>query len=123
MPRRKAGDLLAAARALTEEKERKQRDKSAAEAASKKARQKAERAQYLESLAKREGAVWKQLFGLIEERKPKDYDKAVQLLIDLHDLAVRRGREFDIDAEFEKLCEAHSSKSSFLRKLAEAQLC
>jgi hypothetical protein len=120
--RRKAGDLLAAARARAEERERQLNAKQAAEAAQKKAREEAARAKYLGDLAKREGAVWKQVAALVEERKPKDYDRAILLLTDLRDLAVRRGREFTFDALLEKLRTAHSSKSSFLRRLAEARL-
>ncbi len=120
--RRKAGDLLAAARACAEERERRLSARRAAEAAQKKAQEEAERAKYLDDLAKREGAVWKQVAALVEERKPKDYDKAILLLTDLHDLAIRRGREFTFDAALEKLRTAHSSKSSFLRRLTEARL-
>lgn len=120
--RRKAGDLLAAAHTRTKERERQLSMKRAAEAAQKKAREAAERGRYLEALSKREGAAWKQVAALIEERKPKDYDKAVLLLTDLRDLAIRRGREFTFDAALEKLCMAHTSKSSFLRRLTEAHL-
>lgn len=120
--RRKTGDLLAAARARAEERERQLNAKRAAEAAQKRAWEEAERAKYLDDLAKREGAVWKQAAALIEERKPKDYDKAILLLTDLRDLATRRGREFTFDAALEKLRTAHASKSSFLRRLTEAHL-
>lgn len=120
--RRKARDLLATARVCAEERERQLNAKRAAEAAQKKARKEAERAEYLDDLAKRESAVWKQVSALIEERKPKDYDKAILLLTDLHDLAIRRGREFKFDAALEKLRTAHTSKSSFLRRLTEAHL-
>ena len=121
-PRRKAGDLLAAARVRAEERERQLSAERAAKAAQKKAREEAERAKYLDDLAKREGTVWKQVAALVEERKPKDYDRAILLLTDLHDLAIRRGREFAFDAALEKLRTAHSSKSSFLRRLTEARL-
>jgi hypothetical protein len=120
--RRKAGDLLAAARARAEERERQLNARQAAEAEQKKAREEAERAKYLDDLAKREGAVWKQVAALVEERKPKDYDKAILLLTDLRDLAIRRGREFTFDASLARLRTAHSSKSSFLRRLTEARL-
>ena len=121
-PRRKAGDLLAAARVRAEERERQLSAERAVKAAQKKAREEAERAKYLDDLAKREGAVWKQVAAFVEERKPKDYDKAILLLKDLRDLAICRGREFAFNAALEELRTAHSSKSSFLRRLAEARL-
>ena len=67
--------------------------KRAAEAARKKAKEEANRALYLDHLAKRENAVWKQVDAYIQKRQPNDYDRAVILLTDLHDLAVRQGDE------------------------------
>lgn len=120
--RRRACDLLTAACAYAKERERHLSAKRAAEVAQKKEREEAERAKYLDDLARREGAIWKQVATLVEERKPKDYDKAILLLADLHDLAIRRGRKLTFEATLEKLRLAHSSKSSFLRRLAEARL-
>ena len=65
----------------------------AAEAERKKAKEEANRALYLDNLAKREKAVWKQVGAHIQKRQPNDYERAVILLTDLHDLAVRQGDE------------------------------
>ena len=70
----------------------------AAEAAEKKAKEEANRALYLDNLAKREKAVWKQVDAHIQKRQPNDHDRAVKLLTDLHDLAVRQGDETRADA-------------------------
>jgi hypothetical protein len=94
----------------------------AAEASRKKAKEEADRALYLDQLAKREKAVWKQVDTYIQKRQPNDYDRAVVLLTDLHDLAVRQGDETGFQLTTEELRKTHAAKDSFLRKLAKAKL-
>lgn len=55
-------------------------------------------------------------------RQPKDYDKAVILLTDMHDFAVRRGQTARFQTVLEKIRQAHAAKESFLRRLAKANL-
>jgi len=94
----------------------------AEEAARKKAKEEAGRALYLDQLAKREKAVWKQVEAYIEKRQPNDYDRAVALLTDLHDLAVRQGDETGFQWTMEELRKTHAAKNSFLRRLTKAKL-
>ena len=82
----------------------------------------ADRALYLEGLAKREKTVWKQVEAFIQERQPKDYERAVILLMDLHDLAVRQGDETGFQLTMEELRKTHAAKESFLRRLTKAKL-
>jgi hypothetical protein len=84
--RRTVKDLLTASRVRADERARQLSAKRAADAARKKAKDEADRAVYLEGLAKREKAVWKQVEAYIQKRQPKDYERAVILLVDLHDL-------------------------------------
>ena len=58
----------------------------------------------------------------IQKRQPNDYDRAVMLLKDLHDLAVRQGGEDEFHLAMEDLRKTHSAKDSFLRRLAKAKL-
>jgi hypothetical protein len=51
----------------------------------------ANRARYIDQLARREPEIWEQVAVHILKRQPNDYARAVSLLTDLHDLAVRRG--------------------------------
>ena len=94
----------------------------AAEAARKKAEEEANRALYLDNMAKREKAVWKQVDALIQKRQPNDYDRAVILLTDLHDLAVRQEDETGFQLTMEELRKTHAAKNSFLRRLTKAKL-
>jgi hypothetical protein len=120
--RRTIADLLTASHARAEERMRKLNAQRAAEAARKKAKEEANRALYLDNMAKREKAVWKQVDALIQKRQPKDYDRAVVLLTDLHDLAVRQGDETGFQLTIEELRKTHAAKDSFLRRLTKAKL-
>jgi hypothetical protein len=120
--RRTVKDLLTAARACADDRARKLDAKRAAEAARQKAKEEADRALYLEGLAKREKAVWKQVEAYIQKRQPKDYERAVILLVDLHDLAVRQEDETGFQLTIEELRKTHAAKGAFLRRLAQAKL-
>ena len=120
--RRTIAELLTASHARAEERMRKLNAQRAAEAARKKAREEANRALYLDNLAKREKAVWNQVDAYIQKRQPNDYDRAVILLTDLHDLAVRQGDETGFQLTMEELRKTHAAKDSFLRRLTKAKL-
>jgi uncharacterized protein (DUF3084 family) len=66
--------------------------KRAVEVARRKAVDEANRARYPDQLEKREEATWNQIAAHIQKRQPNEYDKAVTLLTDLHDLSERRGQ-------------------------------
>jgi hypothetical protein len=120
--RRTVKDLLTASRVRAEERARQLSAKRAADAARKKAKEEADRAVYLDQLAKRQKAVWKQVEAYIGQRQPKDYEKAVILLVNLHDLALRQGDETGFQLTVEELRKTHAAKSAFLRRLAKANL-
>ena len=58
----------------------------------------------------------------IQQRQPKDYERAVILLMDLHDLAVRQEDETGFQLTMEELRKTHGAKGAFLRRLAKANL-
>lgn len=120
--RRTVRDLLAAARERTEKRARRLEAKRTAEAAREKAEAEAERAHYLNHLAKCERETWTRVTAHIQKRQPGEYDRAVGLLIDLHDLAVRRQRVAEFQSALAELRQAHAAKESFLRRLAKADL-
>jgi hypothetical protein len=120
--RRTVKDLLTTARVRADERARQLSAKRAADAARKKAKVEADRAVFLDQLAKREDSVWKQVEGYIQKRQPKDYDRAVILLADMRDLAVRQGRESGFRSALEKIRKTHVAKETFLRRLTMAKL-
>ena len=120
--RRTVNDLLTESRVRSDERANQLRANRAEDVARKKAKDEADRAVYLEGLVKREKAVWKQVEAYIEKRQPKDYERAVILLVDLHDLAVRQGDETGFQLTMEELRKTHAAKGTFLRRLAKANL-
>jgi hypothetical protein len=69
-----------------------------------------------------ESKIWNQVAAHIQTRQPKDYDRAVSLLADLHDHAVRGGQTAGFQTTLEKIRQVHAAKESFLRRLAKAKL-
>ncbi|QEH38400.1 hypothetical protein OJF2_70010 [Aquisphaera giovannonii] len=114
--RRTVRELLVARDALASEKARKKAEKDVRERA-RLDRERAEaRARHLDELAKREPAAWKQVEELIAASKPKEYDEAVQLLVDLRDLAARSGRTDEALARIREIRERNTRRSSLMKK-------
>jgi len=120
--RRTAGDLLRLVHARVEERTRLLEAKRGAEAARQKAEDEANRSRYLDQLGKREEATWNQIAAHIQKRQPNEYDKAVTLLIDLRDLAVRQGRMTAFQSALGELRQERAAKESLLRRLTKAKL-
>ena len=114
--RRTVSQLLQQAERAAEE----QRRVAAENAAQEKARQEREaaiaRARHLDALASREPVVWKQVESLIGTRQPKRYDQAVMLLVDLRDIAARKGGT-DFRRRVEELRTVHASKPTPIARL------
>ena len=56
------------------------------------------------------------------KRQPNEYDKAITLLIDLRDLAVRQGQVTAFQSAVGELRQEHAAKESLLRRLTKAKL-
>ncbi len=94
--RRTVAELLASA-----EKQRERRERANAERAAKtKNAAEAARKKRLDALAKRVDAAWKELEALVEKSA---YEQAIQLAIDLRDLAKRDGASIPFAAPFEAM--------------------
>jgi len=119
---RTAGELRAAASARAAERARKLHRQQEAEKRRREAEQAAARAAYLDRLASREEEVWDQIGHLIAATRPKEYDLAVRLLLDLRDLAMRDKREADFRFGLRMVREEHANKPSLQRRLNEAGL-
>ena len=59
---------------------------------------------------------------LIATKRPKDYDRAVTLLVDLRDLAGRTGRTAEAKARILELRQRHSNKPSLLKRFDDKKL-
>jgi hypothetical protein len=117
---RTASELLSAAQARAQRRTRRAEVDRIREVARRKAKEEAERAHYLDQLAKREDAVWNDVIAYIQQRQPKGYDQAIRLLIDLRELAIRQGHETEFRAKIENLRATHAAKPSFIERLIKA---
>jgi hypothetical protein len=120
--RRTVTELLAARDALAKEKSRRAAEKAARERARREREQAEARAQYLDQLAAREPAAWREVEQLIATKRPNDYDRAVTLLVDLHDLADRSGWTDEAANRIREIRQRHANKPSLLKRFEEKKL-
>jgi len=109
--RRSVGELLAAARTLGERR----RKERAAEA-------EAKRIAELEALARREEDVWRQVETLIQQGKPKPYDRAVYLLLELKALAEYQRQPAVFEDRIRTIQDQYSRRTALIRRLRRARL-
>jgi hypothetical protein len=114
---RTVGELLARAEAIGLAREK----AKAAEAAAQQQRaakqaEKVRRAR-IDAIARRGESVWREVESEIERRNAKGYDKAAELLGDLHALANERGTIADFEKRLRAIEERHSSKPRFVERL------
>jgi hypothetical protein len=121
-PRRTVGELLAAAEAFRERRGREEAQKAAEGKARHEHQAAVARQKHLDALAGRELELWTQVEELIATRLPKSYDLAAQHLVDLRDLAVRKGAEADFSRRLAGLHEAHSRKPTLIGRLQDKGL-
>ena len=107
-----SGEIRAAGDRRSEDRKRREEEHRRLEQERKAQEKAADRTKHLDDLEKREPESWSRLDGLVATKRPKDYDLAVALLIDLRNVAVRKASSGMFDA----------SKPSFLRKLKKAGL-
>lgn len=121
-PARTAGQLLNAAERHTEERQRRLAEQQAQERAQREREAARARQRHLDSLVGRETALWAEIETLIDTKQPKNYDRAVQLLIDLRDLAVQ-GEHHAFHSRINALRQAHTRKPSLMARFKKAGLC
>ena len=120
--RRTVAELLRAAEELADEKRRIASEKAAKEKARREEEAAILRAKYLDKIAKRESELWGEVEKLISSKQPKSYDTAVKLLMDLRDLASRKGKIDEFLAKLDAIRVAHERKPSFIERLRKAGL-
>jgi hypothetical protein len=80
------------------------------------------RAFYLNGLIGQEDELWGQVEAAIKTRLPKEYDRAVELLKDLRDLAERDGATAAVVKGLRELRERHRAKPTLIQRLDRAGL-
>ncbi len=120
--RRTAGELSKQAEDCAEERKRREAEEHARRQAILKKKQAQERKKYLAGLVGKEDEIWRQVNSLISGKRPANYDRAVQLLLDLKDLARGKSEKTMFQAGLNELCQEHKRKYSFMNRLQDAGL-
>jgi hypothetical protein len=76
---------------------------------------------HLDHLAGKEPVLWRKVESLIAIKQPKSYDQAVELLVDLRDLAARKDEPI-FRRQIDALRIAHEGKRTLIARLDKAGL-
>ncbi|MGB7923527.1 MAG: hypothetical protein WCF57_09805 [Pyrinomonadaceae bacterium] len=120
--RHTVGELLDAAAHHRTERKREEARRAAAARARKEAVQARARAEYLDRLAPREDAVWKEVERLVATRLPKAYDEATALLVDLRDMAERANVSTQFMSRLANIIGRYSNRPGLLKRLKRVGL-
>ena len=118
--RRTAAELLASAEKRTEARLQSEAEKAAEEKARREREAVFAREKHLNALVGREPRLWTEIEQLVATKQPKNYDKAIQLLVDLRDLATRKSGDNEFNFRLENFRETHTAKPSLLKRLRDA---
>jgi hypothetical protein len=119
---RTVGELLAAAADLRAERERRDADQRERDRIRRERSAAAARQRHLDTLAVDQPAAWQRVDTLIATKKPRDYDTAVQLLVDLRDLGERDADSGLFQQRLAELRTVHARKPSLLERFDLAGL-
>jgi hypothetical protein len=119
---RTAGELLATAALLRAERERRDAEQRERGRARRERSAAVARQRHLDTLAVDQPAAWQRIDELIAMTKPREYDTAVKLLVDLRDLAERDGDTAAFRHRLAELRTMHARKPSLLERLHLAGL-
>jgi hypothetical protein len=119
--RRSVAELRRAGEQAAEERERIEAQKAARQQDRRERAAARVRAKQLDQLAGKEATLWAQVDSLVAAKKPKEYDQAVELLVDLRDLAARKDGG-DFRKRLDVLQTAHAGKRTFIDRMRKAGL-
>ncbi|KUJ43995.1 hypothetical protein [Micromonospora maris] len=119
---RTAGQLLATAAQLRAVRERRDAEQRERERIRRERSAAAARQRHLDTLAVDQPAAWQRVDELIATKRPREYDTAVQLLVDLRELGERDGDSSSFRHRVAELRAAHARKPSLLERLNLAGL-
>lgn len=119
---RTAGQLRAAAEVWEEAAARRRAEQAAREKAHRDAEAARARAVYLAGLTGKEEQLWQEAEAAVTAKAARAYDRAVQILIELRDLAARDGQADAFAARVRALRQRHSTKRTFIDRVNKAGL-
>lgn len=113
---RTVGQLLRDTEIVKQKRLQLEAEKAAAALAKQKELEHIAREKRLNEIMGHESSLWNEVESLASEKKAKSYDRAIELLIDLRDLANREGST-NFLLQLDTLKKRHSAKSSFIKRL------
>jgi hypothetical protein len=117
--RRTIGELLRASESYGAEQDRMEAEKRAREKTRREREAEEARKAHLDGLIGREPQLWAEVELLVSSSKPKSYDAATKILVDLRDLAAR-GTNAGFEKRFAAFCEVHGRRHSLSKRLRAA---
>lgn len=114
---RTIGQLLESAEIVRQKRVKLEAEQTAAALAEKEKLERLAREKRLNEIMGNESMLWDQIEVLASEKKAKSYDAAIELLIDLRDLATREKSTADFASQLDALKQRHSPKSSFIKRI------
>ncbi|MBI4564840.1 MAG: hypothetical protein HY716_09140 [Planctomycetes bacterium] len=117
LKQRSVKELLVDAEERTNIRRREAAEREAKERARREKEEAAARERCLDELAKRQEEVWREVDALITTKQPQKYERAVALLKDLRDLAVRSTQQDAFRRRLAELRERHSKKSTLMARI------
>lgn len=120
--RRTVAELLDTAATRRHARERQESARRAEEQARREQERRRARELHLNQLAQDLEAAWDRVEAAIGTKKPREYDQAVDLLRDLHALAIRDEHADTFAQRLTHLRERHQGKPSLIRRLNDAGL-
>jgi len=116
---RTVSQIMASARTHADQRIRREAELKAVQQEKQERAKTAARVKYLDKLAGREAQIWEQVDALAQTKQPNNYDLALSHILDLRDLAARRGQQVYFDSALERLRLNHRAKPTFLRRLSQ----
>jgi len=120
--RRTVGALRSAAEEYAAERRRLAAKKAAEEKARREREAAVAHAKHLEEIAGREPELWCRVESLIAAKQTASYDNAVELLVDLRDLAERSGKTDQFRIRIEALRATHTRRPALMERMRKADL-
>lgn len=119
---RTVGELLAGAESRWADRQRLAEERQAAERARRERAAAAAREQRLNALAADQDQAWQRVSAMIDTKKPKEYDAAIELLADLRALSERDRQTATFVRRVRLLRQEHARKPGLLDRLDRAGL-
>ena len=120
--RRTVAMLLSAAEKRAVERRLQEAARQAAERVRREQAAAVAREKYLDNLAGRDEELWQQVDTLVETKRIREYDQAVQMLVDLRDLAARHRSTAAFAARLAEYRERYAKRRGLLERLDRAGL-